>query len=83
MNKSMMYIIYKSLVWSLAYFLMMVGFILAVVISWESNHSIGWAIGHGFSGWLYIFWHFDYKFAFSSAFATVIVSMLIRYNDIK
>lgn len=30
------------------------GVILAVIISWTLNHSIGWAIFHGFLGWFYV-----------------------------
>ena len=30
------------------------GGILAVVLSWTSNHSILWAIFHFFCGWLYV-----------------------------
>ncbi|MBS1928659.1 MAG: hypothetical protein IT254_04585 [Chitinophagaceae bacterium] len=30
------------------------GSLLAVVISWERNHSILWAIFHAICGWLYV-----------------------------
>jgi hypothetical protein len=30
------------------------GSALAIAISWSINHSIGWAILHGVSGWLYV-----------------------------
>jgi len=30
------------------------GTILAVVLSWTTNHSIVWAIIHGFLSWLYV-----------------------------
>lgn len=30
------------------------GTIIAVVVSWSRNHSILWAIIHGFLGWLYV-----------------------------
>ena len=34
-----------------------VGGLLAVVLSWATNHSILWAIFHFFCGWLYvIYW---------------------------
>lgn len=26
----------------------------AIALSWTANHSIGWAIFHGFIGWLYL-----------------------------
>lgn len=31
-----------------------VGSILAVFISWTLNHDVGWAILHGWLGWLYV-----------------------------
>lgn len=31
-----------------------IGTILAVIVSWTVNKSIGWAIIHGFFGWLYL-----------------------------
>ena len=34
-----------------------IGSILAVVLSWIVNHSVGWAIVHFFCSWLYvIYW---------------------------
>jgi hypothetical protein len=34
-----------------------IGSILAVIISWQANHSILWAVVHGVLGWLYvIYW---------------------------
>lgn len=30
------------------------GAVIAVAMSWSANHSIGWAIVHGFFGWLYV-----------------------------
>lgn len=34
-----------------------IGNILAVIISWTTNHSILWAILHGIFGWFYvIYW---------------------------
>jgi len=35
----------------------MVGGIIAVVLSWIVNHSVGWAILHFFCSWIYvIYW---------------------------
>lgn len=31
-----------------------IGFILAVILSWIANHSIGWCIVHFFCSWFYI-----------------------------
>ena len=31
-----------------------IGTMIAVVISWTVNHSIGWAILHGILGWFYV-----------------------------
>lgn len=31
-----------------------IGTIIAIVISWDRNKSILWAIIHGFLGWLYV-----------------------------
>lgn len=33
------------------------GSIIAVVISWSVNHSVLWAIIHGFLGWIYIIYY--------------------------
>ena len=33
------------------------GSLLAVVLSWSANHSIGWAIVHAFFGWLYVIYY--------------------------
>jgi len=33
------------------------GTVIAVVLSWTTNHSIAWCIIHGFFGWFYvIYW---------------------------
>jgi hypothetical protein len=31
-----------------------VGAIIAVILSWIANHSVGWCILHFFCGWLYV-----------------------------
>ena len=33
------------------------GTALAITISWSVNHSIIWAIIHGFFSWLYVAWY--------------------------
>lgn len=33
------------------------GCVLAVVISWEQNKSILWAIAHGVCSWFYVFYY--------------------------
>lgn len=33
------------------------GSVIAVVVSWSVNHSILWAIIHGFFGWLYVLYY--------------------------
>lgn len=33
------------------------GAVLAVVLSWSVNHSILWAIIHGWFGWLYVMYY--------------------------
>lgn len=33
------------------------GAVLAVVLSWSVNHSILWAIIHGWFGWLYVIYY--------------------------
>lgn len=30
------------------------GTVIAAIVSWSANHSILWAIMHGFCGWFYI-----------------------------
>ncbi|WP_169728957.1 hypothetical protein [Desulfatirhabdium butyrativorans] len=34
-----------------------IGTVLAIIISWTSNHSVLWAILHGFLGWLYVIYY--------------------------
>lgn len=34
------------------------GSIIAVVVSWQENHSVIWAMIHGVLGWIYLLWHF-------------------------
>jgi len=33
------------------------GSALAMVISWSYNHSVLWAILHGFCSWFYVIYH--------------------------
>ncbi|HEX8385037.1 MAG TPA: hypothetical protein VF576_02580 [Rubricoccaceae bacterium] len=33
------------------------GSIIAVVLSWSANHSVLWAVIHGFLGWLYVIYY--------------------------
>lgn len=36
-----------------------IGTIAAAIVSWTTNHSIGWAIFHGLCSWFYvIYWAF-------------------------
>jgi len=32
------------------------GVVIAVVLSWTTWHSLGWAILHGLFGWAYVIW---------------------------
>lgn len=34
------------------------GAVLAIVISWSNNKSIGWAIVHGILSWFYVIYYF-------------------------
>lgn len=34
------------------------GAVLAIVISWSNNKSIGWAIVHGILSWFYVVYYF-------------------------
>ena len=34
-----------------------IGASLAMIISWSINHSILWAILHGFLGWIYVIYY--------------------------
>jgi len=34
-----------------------IGNVLAILLSWKINQSIGWAILHGFCGWLYVLYY--------------------------
>lgn len=36
------------------------GCVLAVVISWSLNHSLLWAILHGFCSWFYVIYYAIY-----------------------
>lgn len=33
------------------------GTVLAIIISWSVNHSILWALVHGFLGWFYVVYY--------------------------
>lgn len=33
------------------------GTIIAIVISWSINHSVGWAVLHGLFGWFYVIYY--------------------------
>ncbi len=33
------------------------GTLIAVALSWSANHSVLWAIAHGFCSWLYVGYH--------------------------
>ncbi len=33
------------------------GTALAIAISWSYNHSVLWAILHGFMSWIYVIYH--------------------------
>ena len=37
------------------------GVVIAVALSWGANHSILWAIVHGFLSWFYIIYYFIFK----------------------
>lgn len=39
-----------------------IGSVLAIVASWSVNHSIGWAILHGFCSWFYVI-HYIVKYS--------------------
>jgi hypothetical protein len=34
------------------------GTLIAVALSWSANHSILWAIIHGFCSWFYVIYYF-------------------------
>ena len=34
-----------------------IGGVLAIAISWSANHSILWAMLHGFFGWFYVVYY--------------------------
>lgn len=33
------------------------GNVIAALVSWSLNHSIGWAFVHGLCGWLYLLYY--------------------------
>jgi hypothetical protein len=33
------------------------GTLIAVIVSWTTYHSVGWAIVHGILGWLFVIWY--------------------------
>jgi hypothetical protein len=38
------------------------GTVLAIIMSWERNHDILWAVFHAFCGWFYVlWWAFTYR----------------------
>jgi hypothetical protein len=42
----------------LLFVIYILGMCIAVVVSWEVNHSLLWATVHGLLSWLYIAYHF-------------------------
>lgn len=34
-----------------------IGCVIAVIISWTTNHSVLWAILHGLFGWFYVIYY--------------------------
>lgn len=34
-----------------------IGVVLAIVLSWYANHSVLWAILHGFLSWFYVIYY--------------------------
>jgi hypothetical protein len=36
----------------------LIGTVVAAVLSWQVNHSWGWAIVHGILSWFYVIYHF-------------------------
>ena len=38
------------------------GAVLAIVISWSYNHSVLWAIAHGFLSWIYVVYHIFFHY---------------------
>lgn len=37
------------------------GVVIAVALSWGANHSILWAIVHGFLSWIYVVYYVIFK----------------------
>jgi hypothetical protein len=35
----------------------LMGMVLAMIISWSVNHSILWAVIHGFLSWIYVIYY--------------------------
>ena len=35
----------------------LIGTVVAVILSWQVNHSWGWAIVHGILSWFYVVYH--------------------------
>lgn len=33
-----------------------IGAVIAIVLSWATNHSVLWAVVHALFGWLYVFY---------------------------
>jgi hypothetical protein len=33
------------------------GSVIAVIVSWTTNESIGWAVIHGLLGWFYVIYY--------------------------
>jgi len=34
-----------------------IGVVIAIILSWTVNHSIGWMIIHGLCGWFYVIYY--------------------------
>lgn len=38
-----------------------IGCVIAIILSWEANHSILWAIIHGIFNWFYVIYYMIFK----------------------
>ncbi len=65
------------------YFAWMIGSVLAVVVSWEANHSIAFALLHGLLGWVYVFYNFHLIFLCAFFTSTILMGVYFRFNSLR
>lgn len=61
----------------------MLGAFLAVVLSWQENHSLLWVIAHGWLGWIYVFWSLNYLTWCAITTSSLLTGYYVRFTILK